>query len=206
MQLLKISRSRSSDKVWLSFDDGSLIPFKVDDIVIHKIKPGVIDNYDFLCELSLKFLINNYALRQISISPKIAAILVPKLKNQAQYYQKKYHLPALNSSQIIDETINYLDSKGWLDPAGFAKSLLKKHHKKSKRYLEQLFSFYHLDQSLLSFNTDKDNIKKLLEKKMSHLPNPLDFKTKTKLYQSLVQKGFAYNDIKSVIDEISNSS
>lgn len=201
MQILQIKKSRSNDQVWLSFDDGSYLPLKIDDIVIHKIKIGVIDNYDFLCELSLKFLINNYALRQIAISPKIAAILIPKLKNQARYYTKKYSLPSINFNQIITDTINYLDSNNWLDKNNYAKYLLKKHHKKSKRYLEQLFSHYSLDKTLLN-NNDKDIIKNLLLKKINKLSKPLDFKTKNKLIQSLLQKGFAYSDIKSVIDEV----
>lgn len=201
MQLNQIRSSRSSDKVWLTFDDGSFIPFKIDDVVIHKIKIGTIDNYDFLCELSLKFLLNNYALRQIALSPKIREILLPKLKNQIYYYSKKYTFPSLNGNQIIDQTLNYLEDKGWLDKNSYAQFLIKKHHKKSSQYLNQLFSFYNLDKTLL-INNDQDNLKKLLQKKLSKLPNPLDFKTKNKLTQSMVQKGFAYSDIKSVIDEI----
>ncbi|MFA7301255.1 MAG: RecX family transcriptional regulator [Candidatus Shapirobacteria bacterium] len=202
MQLLQIKKSTSTDKVWLTFDDGSFIPFNMDDLVIHKIKIGIIDNYQLLCELSLKFLLNNYALRQIAISPKVRQILAPKLVNQAKYYQTKYHLN-VSYAQIIENILSYLDEKGWLDSIAYAKFLLKKHSKKSKRYLEQLFAFYHLDKTLLISN-DQDNIKKLLLKKISHLSNPLDFKTKNKLIQSLVQKGFAYSDIKFVIDEIAN--
>lgn len=201
MQIIQIKKSRSNDKVWLTFDDGTFIPFKIDDIVIHKIKTGIIDNYDFLCELSLKFLLNNYALRQIAISPKIAPILLPKLKNQAQYYIKKYKLTSNNTNKIIDEIINYLENNNWLNQDNYAKFIIKKHHKKSKRYLEQLFSFYHLDKTILQ-NNDKDTLKNLLLKKISKLLKPLDFKTKNKLTQSLLQKGFAYFDIKSVIDEI----
>ena len=200
MQLLQIKKSHSSDKVWLTFDDSSFIPFKIDDIVIHKIKVGSEIDHDLLCQLSLKFLLNNYALRQIAISPKNRAIFIPKLKNQVRYYQKKYSFPNINSSQIIDDTISYLESNNWLNQDNYAKFLIKKHYKKSKRYLEQLFNFYHLDKSLLT-NNDKVNLKNLLLKKMSHISKPVDFKTKTKLIQSLIQKSFAYNDIKSAIDE-----
>ena len=60
MQLLQIKKSRSSDKVWLTFDDGSFIPFKMDDVVIHKIKTGIVENYNLLCELTLKLLITSF--------------------------------------------------------------------------------------------------------------------------------------------------
>lgn len=205
MQILQIKKSRSNDQVWLTFDDGSYLPFKIDDVVLEKLKINQEVDFNRLCELSLKFLLNNYALRQIAISPKIGAIILPKLKNQARYYIKKY-LPAgrqviLNTDQIITEIINYLENNNWLDKVAYAKFLIKKHYKKSKRYLEQLFSFYHLDKNLL-INNDKDNLKTLLLKKVTKLPNPLDFKTKNKLIQSLLQKGFAYSDIKSVIDEV----
>ncbi len=203
MQLRQTKKSRSSDKIWLTFDDGSFMPFKIDDFVIHKIKIGTEVDYNFLCQLSLKFLLNNYALRQIAISPKINQILIPKLKNQARYYQKKYSFPDINSSQIIDETINYLENNNWLNQDNYAKFLIKKHSKKSRRYLEQLFNFYHLDKTLL-INNDKNNLKNLLLKKINKLSKPLDFKTKNKLIQSLVQKGFAYFDIKSTIDEVAN--
>ena len=202
MQLIQIKKSHSSDKVWLTFDDGSFIPFKVDDVVIYKLKTNTEVDFDLLSQLSLKFLLNNYALRQIAISPKISQILIPKLKNQARYYQKKYGLIISNSELIITEIINYLNQNNWLDTTAYANFLLKKHHKKSKRYLEQLFSFYHLDKNLL-INNDQDNLKNLLLKKINKLPKPLDFKTKNKVIASLVQKGFAYSDIKFVIDEIS---
>ncbi|PJA51072.1 hypothetical protein CO009_02645 [Candidatus Shapirobacteria bacterium CG_4_8_14_3_um_filter_35_11] len=200
MQLLQIKKSHSRDKVWLTFDDGSFIPFKIDDIVIHKIKVGSEIDYDLLCQLSLKFLLTSYALRQIAISPKIRSILLPKLKNQARYYIKKYNLIIGNYQNLIDDTLNYLEQKGWLDNNSYAKFLLKKHHQKSKRYLEQLFSHYNLDKSILN-NNDQDNIKNMLLKKISKQPNPLDFKTKNKIIQSMMQKGFTYNDIKSAIDE-----
>jgi len=201
MKLLQIKKARSSDKVWLNFDDGSFIPFKIDDVVIEKLKTNQEVDFNRICELSLKFILNNYALRQIAISPKIGQILIPKLKSQSHYYIKKYRFPNINPDQIIKDTVNYLEEKQWLNKNIYANYLLKKHHKKSKRYLEQLFSSYHLDKSLL-LNNDKDNLKNLLLKKISKLPNPLEFKTKSKLMQSMIQKGFAYSDIKSVIDEL----
>jgi len=201
MQLIQIRPSRNNDKVWLTFDDGSFIPFKIDDVVVYKIKIGPVDNYDFLCELSAKFLINNYALRQIAISPKIRQILLPKLKNKIYYFSKKYNFQNLNAIQIIDQNLDYLEGQGWLDKNSYAKFLIKKHHQKSKQYLQQLFSFYNLDKTLLSSN-DKENLKKILQKKISNLSNPLDLSTKNKLIRSMVQKGFAYSDIKFVIDEI----
>lgn len=203
MQLQQIKKSHSSDKVWLTFNNGSFVPFKIDDVVLERLKINAEVDFPHLCELSLKFLINNYALRQVAISPKIASILVPKLKNQVRYYQNKYNFYESNYDGIISDTINYLYDKGWLDCDAYAKFIIKKHHKKSKRYLEQLFSLHHLDKSLLNASDDKNNIKILLLKKISHLAKPLDFKTKNKLFQSLIQKGFAYSDIKSVIDEIS---
>lgn len=204
MQLLQIKKSRSSDKIWLTFDNGSFLPFKLDDYVLEKLKIGDSVDFDHLCHLSLKFLINNYALRQIAISPKIGEILLPKLKSQSRYYQKKYNFSNINPDQIINDTIDSLEEKKWLDKDGYAQFLLKKHHKKSRRYLEQLFSYYHLDKSLLVVD-DKNNLKILLLKKINKLSKQLDLSTKNKLMQSMVQKGFAYSDTKSMIDEIISS-
>jgi len=205
MILLQIRKSKSPEKIYLLFDNGGLLPLKLDDYVLEKLKSGQeITNplFDRLSVLSLTYLLKNYALNQIAISPKIETILRPKLLRQISYYFHKFSFASIDTSPIIADILDYLNQKKLLDPATYASYLIRRHRGKSENYLRQLFFHHHLDTSLLfgSVN-DPDQIRKLINKKTKSLPKPMDFKTKTRLIGFLLRNGFAYSDIKTVIDE-----
>jgi SOS response regulatory protein OraA/RecX len=206
MILQQIRPSKSPEKIYLLFNNGSLLPLKLDDYVLEKLKSGqvITDSlFDRLSVLSLTYLLKNYALRQIAISPKIETVLRPKLNRQVDIYFHKFSFAPIDTQPIIADLIDYLNQKKLLDPTTYASYLINRNPSKSLHYLRQLFSHHHLDHSLLTFSTDDlIKIKKLVDKKTKSLPKPMDFKTKTRLIGFLTRKGFAYSDIKTAIDEI----
>lgn len=205
MILQQVRQSKSPEKIYLLFDNGNLLPLKLDDYVLEKLKPGQIITpplFDRLSTLSLTYLLKNYALRQIAISPKIESVLHPKLLRQVSFYFHKFSFSPVDASPIISGVIDYLNQKNLLDPSVYASYLIRRHQGKSRSYLRQLFSHYHLAPSLLPPPTaDLDKIRILIYKKTKSISKPMDFKTKTRLIGYLTRKGFAYYDIKTVIDE-----
>jgi len=206
MILQKIKRSKSPEKIYLLFAGGNLLPLKLDDFVLTKVKIGTeIDHslYSRLSALSLHYLLLNYALRQVAISPKIETILHPKLNRQTNIYLHKFSYSPIDTSKIINDVLAFLNQKNLLDHAAFAGYIIRRHQSKSQNYLRQLFFHHHLDPSLLpSVTDDLSKIKKLIVKKLKTSPKAMDFKTKNRLIGFLSRKGFAYNDIKTVIDEL----
>jgi SOS response regulatory protein OraA/RecX len=207
MKLLKVQKSRNPEKIYLIFKGRPPLPFFLDDYVKEKIKLGLeIDNDYFskLSYLSLTFLLRSYGLNRLATSPHIKSTLLPKLRRQSIIYQKRWLLK-IDSQEIINNLLNYFENHELLDTASFAASLIHRHQKKSHSYLRSLFLHHRLDLSLLPLpQGEVDKIKKLLEKKIRNLSKPLDFKTKNRLFGFLLRKGFAYDDIKTVIDELLN--
>lgn len=204
-QLLQILPSRrTNNQVWLIFKEKIRIPFFVDDVVnLHLKSYQEIDAelWQKIQETSLYYLLYNYTLRQIALSPKIASILIPKIRQKLYIYLKKYHLSG-DFSFLIDQVIAKVESQNLLDESSFAKYLLRKNSHRSRQYLSLLFSHYHLDFPEDFSNCDIENIKSILIKKNILSQNLLESSAKNKIFSSLSRKGFAYNDIKTAIDEL----
>lgn len=209
LQLQKILPSRrTKNRVWLIFNDSSKLPFFIDDVVILNLKIGqIIDDgfFNKIKEASLFYLLYNYSLNQIALSPKISRVLSPKIKQKIYFYQKKYHLDG-DFSFLTDKIINKLSEKKLLDEEAYSAYLLRKNKGRSRQYLSQLFNYYHLEFPLDYNSHDQDILKNLLLKKNVLSLNLSEIAVKNKLFASLMRKGFAYSDIKSVIDELINNS
>lgn len=202
LQRLQASR-RTKNRVWLIFDNSLKLPFYVDDVLKLGLK-AKLEISDELFEKikthSLYYLLYNYSLNQIALSPKIKQILLPKLKQKLYFYQKKYKLNG-DYQFLIEEILNKLSSLDLLDESSFSDYLLRKNKKRSRQYISRLFSFYHLTPPQSLPEGDIQNIKDILLRKKYLSLNLSDNTVKIKLIASLLRKGFAYNDIKIAIDE-----
>ena len=203
--LLRILPSRRiPNRVWLIFSGSFKLPFFIDDVVILSLKSGQEVDSELLekiKEASLYYLLYNYSLNQIAISPKISRILIPKIKQKLYFYQKKYSLDG-EYSFLADKIISKLSDSGLLSESLYADFLLKKNHHRSRYYLTRLFSYYNLDLPSDYQFQDQESIRNILIKKKSLSTILLESAEKNKLIASLARKGFAYNDIKTVIDEL----
>src|SRR5574344_981904 len=84
LQLISIKpASRIKNRIWLSFSDSSFLPFFIDDVVKLSLqKNQEIDDQklELITIKSLFYVGQEYALRQIAISPKTEKIIKQKLK------------------------------------------------------------------------------------------------------------------------------
>jgi len=208
LKLLKILPSRrTKNRVWLIFSDSSKLPFFADDAIILGLKTGLDINDELFNKIrnaALYYLLYNYSLNQIALSPKISQVLAPKIRQKLYFYQKKYQITG-DYFSLIDQIIDKLSSLNLLDDVAFANHLLRKNQRRSRQYLSQLFSYYHLNLPETYSNHDAESIKNILLKKNLLSLNLLEPAVKNKLFASLMRKGFAYNDIKTVIDELSKN-
>ncbi len=209
LTLQKILPSRrSKNQFWLIFSNNLKLPISSDDYLrfgLKKNQPVSDTLFTDLKTASLFYLLYNYSLRQIALSPKINKILLPKLKQKLYFYQKKYSLTG-DFSFLLDQILDKLKTFNLLKEDDFIDYLVRKYHHKPQNFLRQKLAFYSLKLPP-DFHTDETQLLKTLltQKKYQNL-NWSDLKVKNKIFASLYRKGFAYNDIKTAIDELSKKS
>ena len=206
MQIIAINPSRQSQQqVWLKFDTGLVLPLKVDDIVTLKItKFSDISSEDFdkIISVSASFVLLEYALRQLAISPKTSTLLLQKLKNYCYKIKNKYPYPDSLLSSLSSSTVTKVDQLGLLDSQTYIDYVLRKYPKKSQMEIS-----YILRQGGVDYHPTPDRelevkkIKDLINKKY-HSYNLADYKVKNKIFARLANKGFPIELIKTAIDEI----
>lgn len=205
MQIILIGKSRSPNLVWLKFDNNSLLPLKIDDIVVLGLKkfvPLSDDEYTQIQHKSAEFLLFEYALRQIAISPKTKKILHQKLLNYCQRINQKFNYPLDLLNQLTATTLDNIVSRGLIDDSAFIDSYVRRHPKMSQvqiKYTLQNLGVV-VPSSFQNQTSDVDKVKQILIKKYKNA-NMTDFKTKNKIIASLYRKGFALGDIKTAIDD-----
>lgn len=207
MQLISINPSRHLPKVWLKFSDDSLLPFKLDDIVLLKIKKFIDldgETLDKIYYYSLKFLLLEYALRQIAISAKTEKIITQKLNQKLYLLLHKYPYPQNNYNFLVVETTQYLSDNKLLDQDQYLYHFINKNKYKSKRELNFLLKSQGIEFSLSRLPSDEDKIRYLVEKKLKST-DLANYNNKNKLISALVRKGFSLNEVKTVIDDLIKS-
>lgn len=210
MKIISFSpSSKSNQQVWLKFDDSSFLPFKLDDIVLFKIKKNVdisTDEYRLIQSLSASYSLNNYALRQLAISPKTKLVLTQKLSLYSQKLSHRYNFSKDIFPGLISKIVTDLDSQNYLNESDFVSYFLKKNSRKSaseiRFQLQRLgISRHHIPSAI---SGEQDKIRQLLLKKLRH-QDLSDVNTKNKIISFLFRKGFAIGDVKTIIDEHLNS-
>ncbi|MDD4135734.1 MAG: RecX family transcriptional regulator [Candidatus Shapirobacteria bacterium] len=193
MQIISIKASKLPNRVWINFSDNSFLPFFIDDIVkLSLVKNQEIDQskLDLITKTALQFVGREYALRQIAISPKVEKIIYQKLKIFFQKFFLKYKISYQNINEIIQEIIDYLNSKNLLSEKKFIEYFIQKNKTKSSRQISYLLSQFNIKTQIQ--NNDLEIIKKIILKKKN-----ID---KLKLKSSLYRRGFNLSDINNAFD------
>ncbi len=186
--------------VTLRFSDNSYFPVSIDDY--YQLHPTTIDAS--LITASFLFLLKDYALRQLSFSPKTSTIL--KLKLRQYYYQllHRYRYPLKPSLEpLLNSVIDYLTSRSLLSSDSFIKHLINQNPLKSTRHLIFLFQKAGLSQSEYNpylpdlYRADETKVRKLISKRPT-LPY-------LKLFSWLVGRGFDQSTVKTIIDETNSN-
>lgn len=207
LSLVNIKTSRIKNRVNLVFSDGNYLPFFIDDVVrmslakYQELTPEKLDEIKSLC---LLYLGKEYALRQISISPKAEKILFQKLK--IFFYKKTQKFKLLSTSPIdpiTNQIITQLKEKRLLNQSDFVDYFIKKNKSKSVFEIKYLLKQQGIDTLSLNIPSDNENqsIKKILSKKHINRDILSDYNLKNKLYASLFRRGFTMSAIKTAIDE-----
>jgi len=205
--------SRFPNRATIKFSNNSFLPLGL--VAVHQlslkknqqIKPQKLQEITFA---SLKFLLKNYALRQIAISAKTEKILQQKLQVYLRQNLTKYHLSAHpNHQTIIQETLSYIKDRKLLRPQEFIDYVLRKHRHKSFFYVQNLLRQKGIDPLLIPSSSpcqEVEKIKRILNKKRLKTKDFTDHNTKNKIINSLARQGFSYSDIKIAIDDSTNLS
>ena len=194
MQIISIKASKLPNRVWITFSDNSFLPFFIDDVIkLSLAKNQEIDqsNLELITKTALQFVGREYALRQIAISPKVEKIIYQKLKIFFQKFFLKYKISYQNINEIIQEIIDYLNSKNLLNEKNFIEYFTQKNKTKSSRQISYLLSQYNIKTQIQ--NNDLENIKKIILKKKN-----MD---KLKLKSLLYRRGFNLLDINVAFDD-----
>lgn len=205
MQIITISPSRQSQQqVWLKFDDGSLLPFKVDDVVrlkLSKFSDITPELHQSILIASANYLLLEYSLRQIAISPKTRKSLTQKLRVYCQKLKYKYNLPTELVTPLIDPVVQRIADDGLLDNESYVEHIIRKYPRKSSAELVYLLRQQGINYSPSpSSRTEIEKIKNLIVKKYRTY-NLADYNVKNKLIGNLCRKGFPIEFIKTAIDE-----
>lgn len=185
-------------KVNLEFEDGTFFPLSIDDY-------SRLSSLDDLPSRSLYFLLLNYALTQLSFSPKSDKNLIFKLKKHYFTLLRRYRYPVRPPlDPILDQITGKINSLNLNPRQSFIRYFIDKNSQKSARHIIFLLHQQGISQSDLAPYLDEINqsdaakIKKLLTK-FSALDPKLAF-------SRLVRRGFREVSVKTLIDAAAKNS
>lgn len=195
---------RNPQRKTLIFDDGSVFGISEDVFISHKFEIGSEISEDLFNETindELKVKVYNSALRLLAYRMRSCAEMKRRLA------EKKY------PKNIIEETIDRLLNIGYLNDEEFAEAFA--HDKvKSKNIgsivLRVEFIPHKIDSDILEKTMNivyekypiSDLIKQLLKKKKIQFGMKLEQKTKKRIQDLLKRKGFSWNEISAVFNEL----
>ncbi len=195
---------RNPQRKTLIFDDGSVFGISEDVFISHKFEIGSEISEDLFNETindELKNKAYYSALRLLGYRMRSCAEMKRRLA------EKKY------PKNIIDESIDKLLNIGYLNDTEFAEAFA--HDKvKSKKIgpitLRMEFIPHKIDSDILEKTINivyekypiSDLIKQLLDKKKIQFGMKLEQKTKKRIQDLLKRKGFSWNEISAVFNEL----
>lgn len=203
MEIVSSNISRKNSRlIWLKFSSGQLIPLSTDDYVLLALKKFEPLDDDLILKIqtnSAKFLLTEYSLKQVAISPKVRKLLSQRLHRYSSKINLRYNYPAGLVTGLIEEVLDKINSFGLLDESQFVDYFVRRHHRQSAIQIKYQLKQLGIDQKISSEN-EIDKIKSILQKKYptSDFSN---YAIKNKIIASLYRKGFALRDIKTAIDD-----
>lgn len=192
-QLIKTKINPIRKLVFLTFSDGSSFPISLDDHLRHLSTAN-------LPSASLSFLLQNYALRQLALSPRSEKVLRLKLRRHYYLLTRRYrYFSPPSVDEIVPAVLQKIKSLNLIDPTSYIEHLIHRHSDKSARHLIYLLRQSGVSPSDLSpylsslSRADSEKVKRLVARKSNLSPN--------KLYPWLIRKGFPQDLVKTIIDE-----
>lgn len=204
MQVLSISPSRSPQKLWLKFTDGTFLPLRADDVYRFRLARGQeVDSvlYQSILDSVAHYLVREYILRQIARSAQSRQPLQQKLKRYSFLLRQKYPLSEDQINSAIATEINSVAASGLLDESEYVSSQLRRFSQKSTAELNYRLQRQGVTSTVpLDRQVETAKVRHLLSRRYSRA-DLSDYNEKNKLIAKLYRKGFPLDIIKSVIDE-----
>lgn len=198
--------NRSLQAVYIYTDTSAIYILPLVEALKLKLRPGdEITDPSFFEKASLTYLLKEYALRQVAISPKSRHILSQKLTQKLSFYQHKFKY---TEAIALDTILDYLEDRKLLDQKAFARHILYKNKNKPLMYIKQKLKQANVGQediqemlSEVSQDHQIDLLKKHIAKlKLKYQKQP-QFVQKQKILASLYQKGFPIDKALSLLDQ-----
>lgn len=147
-------------------------------------------------------LIESIVLKQLELGPRTRKILLTKIK----YKTYRLGIGPEKISKIVSEVISKYEKKGWINERDYMDGLIRSFRLKSNKELvfkaqEAGVSNHIACEFLETMSTEKDRIIEVIIKKINPIKLGQD-KDKNRLFRYLLGRGFALEQIKSAIDEI----
>jgi len=209
--VLHLKSNKYTNQVYIYTSSGGVYVLFIDDVVKLGLRPGhEIASIENMEQKSYHFLLREYALRQIAMSPKNRQILSQKTLQKYKYIKTKYkYVSTFDITNILDE----LEEKKLLDSASYAQYLARKYKSKSTQYIKQKMLMSKVDSEIIKDTLSNlnpqdqvDQIKKLVQKLLKkHQLMPKN-KQYQKILSSLYQKGFPISSVKEILDQESPNS
>ncbi|MBU4210361.1 RecX family transcriptional regulator [Patescibacteria group bacterium] len=216
---------KANGKCVVEFSNKKKLVLWVDDVINLKIKKNQeIDEkfYKKIVYTSLLYLLKDYGLRQVAMSPKsfpgLKKKLIQNLKkreillpNKIWDQDDKWKLGKEDFEKIIEEVLEDFRKNKLIDDIEYVRFYIKKSGNKSFRQIsyelrregvgkevikEKINKWVRLNTGL-----EEEKIRKIIFKKIKDKSDLLDFKKKNKIISALYRKGFAIDQVKRVIDE-----
>ena len=153
-----------------------------------------------LLPTQLKNKLKNYSLKLVGQSPKIEAIVRPRLERYLS------NISVDINPQLIDEVIDFLHQLNLLNEEKYVESFIRVHPKYSPKKIIYLLSHYKISPNVINQHlpNELEIVAKIIQKKYSAI-DLKNYQYRQKISLSLLRKGFAIDSIKKSIDSIVKS-
>lgn len=199
MQITKIQQKGNSECFYIFLNDDMVGTLQLETIVKNHLKEGSfleIEQFNAIKKEDDKLTCFSRALKYIS----------SRLKTEKQ--MKDYLSGLKYDKEAIEEAIKKLKNYGYINDEYYAKTFIEIAGKtKGKRYLKQQLiskgvSDEQIELSLENSNDDNEACENVCRKWLKNKPLPLEQKDKEKLYRFLLSRGFNYDTIKEVLNNL----
>lgn len=204
--------NRTGRSFVLTIQNGQTFYLSLNSDIYSKFRPGdslTDEQIQHLSATSLENLLNEYALRQIAISPKNRQILHQKLQQKLPFFIKQYKYVLLDTGQIITKIIDKLATQNLLNESDFASYLLSRHKNKSSFFQKRILRQKGIDSDIVSnlFSRPDSSgqialITNLVNKYRLRYQNMPKYQQNQKILNLLYNRGFPLSLAKPIVDQI----
>lgn len=197
MQITLLKQKGKSEEYYIELDSTPYGTLQLETIYKHHLKVGSCvekDEFDKIKQES----------DRITCFSKALAYISSRLKTEKQL--KDYLVLKGYSFSVVEEAIEKLKEYGYLNDEYYAKTYAEMLNKtKGKLYIKQQLKAKGINGEIiesLNLQDDETACKEICQKWLKNKILPLEKKDKEKLFRFLLSRGFGYETINSVVNDL----